>query len=120
MNRLIFISILLLTLNVSAQIDKNSERPNVIVIISDDQGWADIGYNNPKVYTPNLDELANSGAKLTRHYVMPQCTPTRIALMTGRYPGRFGTTGLQATNEAVFPLGTPTLAKMFQDSGYET
>ena len=66
------------------------ERPNVIIILSDDQGWADIGYNNPKVYTPNLDKLANAGAKLTNHYVMPQCTPTRVALMTGRYPGRVG------------------------------
>jgi arylsulfatase A-like enzyme len=96
------------------------ERPNVIVIISDDQGWADIGYNNPKVYTPHLDRLANAGAKLTSHYVMPQCTPTRVALMTGRYPGRFGTAGLAANNKPSFPLGTPTLAKMFQDCGYET
>ena len=98
-----------------------SERPNVIVIISDDQGWADIGYNNPRVYTPNLDKLANSGAKLTSHHVMPQCTPTRVALMTGRYPGRVGRgAGLHATNEPAFPLGTPTLSKMFQDCGYET
>ncbi|MBT3192343.1 MAG: sulfatase-like hydrolase/transferase [Verrucomicrobia bacterium] len=96
------------------------ERPNVIVILSDDQGWADIGYNNPRVYTPHLDKLADSGAKLVNHYVMPQCTPTRVALMTGRYPGRFGKVGLHATNEPSFPLGTPTLAKMFQDSGYET
>ena len=96
------------------------ERPNVVIIISDDQGWADIGYNNPKVYTPNLDRLANNGAKLANHYVMPQCTPTRVALMTGRYPGRFGTAGLQANNLPAFPLGTFTLAKMFQDRGYET
>ena len=97
-----------------------AERPNVIVIISDDQGWADIGYNNSKVYSPNLDMLANSGAKLTSHYVMPQCTPTRVALMTGRYPGRFGKNALQASNLPSFPLGTMTLAKMFQNAGYET
>jgi arylsulfatase A-like enzyme len=102
--------------------DRETEnyKPNVIVIIADDMGWADIGYNNPRVYTPNLDQLANSGAKFLSHYVMPQCTPTRIALMTGRYPGRFGPTGLQATNEPVFPTGTPTIAKMFQDNGYES
>ena len=99
---------------------KKNDKPNVIVIVADDMGWADIGYNNPRVYTPNLDKLASSGAKFLRHYVMPQCTPTRIALMTGRYPGRFGTTGLQATNEPVFPIGTPTIAKMLQDDGYET
>ena len=91
-----------------------TKRPNVIIIITDDQGWADIGYNNKNVYTPNLDALAASGAKLVQHYVMPQCTPTRVALMTGRYPGRFGTAGLAASNNPSFPLGTPTLAKMFQ------
>lgn len=99
---------------------RGAERPNVVVIISDDQGWADIGYNNPNVYSPNLDKLADSGAILTNHYVMPQCTPTRVALMTGRYPGRFGTAALHANNRPVFPLGTPTLAKMFQECGYDT
>ncbi len=95
-------------------------RPNVIVILSDDQGWADIGYNNPQVYSPHLDKLASEGATFTNHYVMPQCTPTRVALMTGRYPGRFGPQALQANNDPVFPLGTPTLANMFQESGYAT
>jgi len=98
----------------------NDNRPNVIVIISDDQGWADIGYNNPNVYSPNLDKLAAEGATLLNHYVMPQCTPTRVALITGRYPGRFGPPALQANNEPAFPLGTPTLATMFQASGYAT
>lgn len=98
----------------------SGDRPNVIVIISDDQGWADIGYNNPSVYTPHLDRLAGNGAILVNHYVMPQCTPTRVALMTGRYPGRFGKEGLHANNRPVFPLGTPTLARMFQDAGYAT
>lgn len=96
------------------------ERPNVVVLITDDQGWADIGYNNEKVYTPNLDGLARGGAIFEQHYVMPQCTPTRVALMTGRYPGRFGRAALTANNNPVFPKGTPTLPKMFQDAGYKT
>lgn len=113
--------IILFTSCTSGNESKNENRkPNVVVIIADDMGWADIGYNNSRVYTPNLDKLANSGAKFLSHYVMPQCTPTRIALMTGRYPGRFGPVGLNATNEPVFPTGTPTVAKMFQDNGYET
>ena len=98
----------------------NDGLPNVIIILSDDQGWADIGYNNPNAYTPNLDNLARTGAKFTQHYVMPQCTPTRVALMTGRYPSRFGGAALAASNQPAFPKGTPTIASMFQSRGYET
>ncbi|MFG0286746.1 MAG: sulfatase, partial [Rhodopirellula sp. JB044] len=98
-----------------------ADRPNVLVIITDDQGWADIGYNNPqKAYTPNLDRLAAEGARLANHYVMPQCTPTRVACFTGRYPGRFGRTPLEATNDRCFPVGTPTLANMMKSVGYQT
>lgn len=104
----------------SARTTTPHQKPNVIVIITDDQGWADIGYNNPKVYTPNLDQLARTGAIFTRHYVMPQCTPTRVALMTGRYPSRFGPPAHQANNKPAFPRGTPTLAEMFQDQNYHT
>ena len=96
-------------------------KPNVITIITDDQGWADIGYNNPgKVYTPNLDALAAESALCTRHYSMPQCTPTRIAAFTGRYPGRFGNAGLAASNEPVFPHGTLNLATFLKANGYQT
>lgn len=98
-----------------------ADPPNVLVILTDDQGWADIGYNNPgKVYTPNLDKLAGEGVVLANHHVMPQCTPTRVALFTGRYPGRYGKAPLQATNERSFPPGTPTLATMLKAAGYET
>lgn len=98
-----------------------SEKPNIIVLLVDDLGWGDIGYNNPEnVYTPNMDKLAATGATLLNHYSMPQCTPTRIATFTGRYPGRFGNSGLQATNVQVFPVGTPTLATMLKKEGYRT
>ncbi|MFD2256657.1 sulfatase [Luteolibacter algae] len=97
------------------------DKPNILVIIADDLGWADIGYNNPeKVYSPNSDRLASEGATFENHYVMPQCTPTRVALMTGRYPGRFGKAALKATNERCFPVGTPTIATMLKQRGYET
>lgn len=105
----------------SSQSDRAGDaRPNVIVIITDDQGWGDIGYNNPRVCTPNMDRLAGGGVVFTQHYVMPQCTPTRVALMTGRYPGRFGGAALQASNAPAFPRGTPTLGTMFQQAGYDT
>ena len=96
-------------------------KPNILVIITDDQGWGDIGYNNPeKVYTPNLDRLAKTGATFANHYVMPQCTPTRVAVFTGRYPGRFGRGPLAAANAPAFPKGTPTLASMLKATGYRT
>lgn len=96
------------------------QPPNIITIITDDQGWADIGYNNPRAYTPNLDRLAAEGARFAHQYVMPQCTPTRVAAMTGRYPGRFGPHALAASNEPAFPKGTPTLASMLRGRGYDT
>ena len=98
----------------------SSIKPNVIVIITDDQGWGDIGYNNPKVYTPHLDALAAESALCTRHYSMPQCTPTRIAAFTGRYPGRFGNAGLTASNDPAFPHGTLNLATFLKANGYQT
>ena len=95
-------------------------QPNIIVILTDDQGWGDIGYNNPKVYTPNMDKLARSGALFTNHYVMAQCTPTRVALMTGRYPSRFGPHATAASTKPAFPKSTPTIASMLKAQGYAT
>lgn len=64
--------------------------PNVIFILADDLGWADIGYHGSEIQTPHLDRLAAAGAKLEQHYVYPTCSPTRVALLSGRYPSRFG------------------------------
>ncbi|MCG8318993.1 MAG: sulfatase-like hydrolase/transferase [Cytophagales bacterium] len=115
----IIVAVLLLVSSCGGK--KSPEKPNVVVILVDDMGWGDIGYNNPEnVYTPNLDRLAAEGVTFERHYTMPQCTPTRVAAFTGRYPGRFGTAGLQASNDTVFSKGTPTLASMFKAAGYKT
>lgn len=97
-----------------------NKQPNVVFVLTDDQGWADIGYNNPMVYSPNMDKLAREGAKLTNYYSMPQCTPTRVALLTGCYPGRFGNQALQANNDPLVPLAIPNLATMFKSNGYST
>ena len=66
---------LYLTLIGFFQTGLSKDRPNILVILTDDQGWADIGYNNPLVYTPNMDKLAAEGIVFTNHYVMSQCTP---------------------------------------------
>lgn len=65
-------------------------RPNVIFILADDLGWADIGYHGSEINTPHLDRLAASGVKLNQHYAYPTCSPTRVALLSGRFPSRFG------------------------------
>ena len=64
----------------------DSKLPNVLFILADDFGWYDVGYHNPKIRTPNIDKLAKDGVILDSYYVQPVCTPTRGALMTGRYP----------------------------------
>ena len=67
-------------------------RPNVIVIVTDDQGYRDVGFNgSPDIPTPNIDRIAHEGVRFTRGYVaFPVCAPSRAGLLTGRYPARFG------------------------------
>ena len=66
-------------------------KPNILLIVSDDQGYSDLGLLNPDLLTPNLDRLANEGVRLTDFYVAwPACTPSRGAFLTGRYPQRNG------------------------------
>lgn len=105
---------------VTANLNASESKPNIVLLLADDLGWADIGYNNAKVFSPNLDRLAEEGVTFTQHYVMPQCTPTRVALMTGRFPGRFGGAAMQASNDPAFPLGTPTIPGILSANGYRT
>ncbi|MCG6924645.1 MAG: arylsulfatase [Acidobacteria bacterium] len=93
-------------------------RPNVLFILADDLGWGDVGYHGSRALTPTIDRLASEGLELRQHYVTPQCTPTRVALMTGRYPSRFD--ALVATNAPAFPADTLTLARAFEKAGYQT
>ena len=72
--------------------DSPTAKPNVIVYLSDDVGWAEFGFQGCKdIPTPNIDSIANSGVKFTNAYVAATvCSPSRAGLMTGRYPTRFG------------------------------
>ena len=79
------------TADTTEAIPEVDSRPNVIVIIADDLGWADVGFHgNTEIATPSLDRLAAEGMELNRFYTTPICTPTRAALMTGRDPMRMG------------------------------
>jgi arylsulfatase A-like enzyme len=101
-------------------------RPNLLVILADDLGWADLSaYGAPDIRTPNLDALAASGVRFTDGYSASSvCSPTRFGLYTGRYPGRLRG-GLRepigAPNETDgIPLDHPTLASLLKGQGYET
>ena len=121
MKQLHTIALIMALLLCSKSFSAIAEKPNIIFILADDLGLMDIGYNSPrKVYTPTLDKLASEGAIFDRSYSMPQCTPTRVALLTGRFPNRFGIRQLIANNETNLPLGTSTIASLLKAQGYST
>ncbi len=93
-------------------------HPNFVVIVADDLGWNDVGYHGSVIKTPNLNRLAAEGVKLEQYYVAPVCSPTRTALLSGRYWSRFGVT--TPTNAQCLPFGTTTLASALKSVGYET
>src|SRR6266850_4123213 len=99
-----------------------AEKPNMVFILSDDQGWADVGWHGKEIKTPNLDQLAASGARLEQFYVQPVCSPTRAALMTGRYPMRHGLQVgvVRPWAEYGLPLEERTLPQALKSAGYTT
>lgn len=92
--------------------------PNIVFLIADDLGWADVAFHGGAVPTPRLDRLRDEGVELKQHYVAPVCSPTRAGFMTGRYWSRFGVT--TPTNELALPMETMTVAKALRDTGYAT
>jgi arylsulfatase A-like enzyme len=95
-----------------------SSKPNIIVILTDDQGWADVGAQGQvsDIRTPQLDGLAASGVRCTAGYITaPQCSPSRAGLLTGRYQQRFG---LESIPDAPLPLEQVTVAERLGGAGY--
>lgn len=99
-----------------------ADAPNIVLIVADDLGWGDVGWHGSEIKTPNLDKLANGGAKLEAFYVQPVCTPTRAALMTGRYPIRHGlqTGVVRPWAQYGLPLEEQTVAQGLKSAGYAT
>lgn len=97
-------------------------RPNIIVILADDLGNADLGYRGSKIRTPNIDALAQGGVRLESYYGQQLCTPARAALMTGRYPMRMGLqTGVIFPGHTYgLPTDETTLPQALKASGYDT
>jgi arylsulfatase A-like enzyme len=99
-----------------------SPRPHIVYIVADDLGWKDVGYHGSDIRTPNIDKLAQEGARLEQFYVQPMCTPTRAALMTGRYPCRYGLQTLVIPTPGKYGLPTDEwlLPQALKDAGYKT
>ncbi|RUL86116.1 arylsulfatase [Tautonia sociabilis] len=96
------------------------ERPNVILILTDDQGYGDLAcLGNPVIQTPNLDALHADSVRLTDFHVDPTCSPTRAALMTGRYSGRVGVWHT-IMGRSILREGETTMPEVFSRSGYAT
>ena len=97
-----------------------ADKPNVILIFSDDHGWADLGVqgSDKDIRTPNLDAMAREGVRFTRGYVSaPQCVPSRAGVLTGRYQQRFG---VEDNNKGPLPLEQLTIAERLKSAGYVT
>ena len=96
--------------------------PNIVFILSDDHGWADVGWHGAEIKTPNLDQLAATGARLEQFYAQPVCSPTRAALLTGRYPMRYGLQVgvIRPWADYGLPLDERTLPQMLKEVGYAT
>jgi len=98
----------------------SATKPNIILILTDDQGWGDLSMNgNPDLHTPNIDQLAEEGVVFDHFYVCPLCAPTRAEMLTGRYYPRTGVTGVSEGRERL-NLEETTLAELFLDAGYAT
>ena len=97
-------------------------RPNVLIILADDLGWADVGFHQSEIRTPNIDRLAGESVQLNHFHSFPVCSPTRSALMTGRSPMRFGCvySVIRPWMSYGVPLEEHLMPQSFKAAGYQT
>jgi len=123
MRKVMLLGLALIGFSCSEKNKENSvsiQKPNIILIMSDDQGWGDLSFNgNTNISTPHIDAIAQNGVSFQNFYVQPVCSPTRAELLTGRYAAR---TGVYSTSEGGerFDLGETTIAELFKNAGYKT
>ena len=115
----VFLVVLMVPFSGSVGATGDPSTPNVILLMSDDQGWGDVGFNgNETVKTPNLDAMASAGVRFDRFYaVSPLCSPTRGSCLTGRYPFRFG---ILAAHTGGMRVGEITIAELLKKKDYAT
>ncbi len=117
----LMMALVIISCKTSNQTGSEGDRhPNVIIILSDDQGWGDLSMNgNVNLSTPHIDQLSANGASFDRFYVCAVCSPTRAELLTGRYHPRGGVYSTSAGGERL-DLDESTLADAFKNAGYAT
>lgn len=94
---------------------------NVLVIIADDAGWNDVGYNGSEINTPNIDYLANQGVQLNRFYVNPTCSPSRVSLLTGMPASRIGIVApISGKSKKTLPDSITTLPQALKKQNFQT
>lgn len=114
----LLVAMLLLVVSLPAL---GGEKPNIVIILADDLGWANVSYHAGGADTPNIDSLVAEGIELDRFYVAPMCSPTRAGLMTGRYPIRFGLARAVIPPYRNFGLDVQerTIAEALAGAGYQ-
>jgi arylsulfatase A-like enzyme len=102
--------------------EAQAKKPNILFIVADDLGWKDVGFHGSDIRTPNIDRLASGGVRLEQFYAQPMCTPTRAALMTGRYPFRYGLQTAVIPAAGTYGLATDEwlLPQALGQAGYAT
>ncbi len=105
-----------------ASVRAADQKPNIVYIVADDLGWKDVGFHGSDIKTPHLDALAATGVRLEQFYAQPMCTPTRAALMTGRYPFRYGlqTAVILSGHTYGLPTDEWLLPQTLKEAGYAT
>jgi len=102
---------------------KVSTKPNIIILLADDLGWNDVGFHGGDAITPNLDKLAEDGLQMNRFYMNNSCTPSRIGLLTGKHPGRFGLGPdvgvITPKRRNGLPIEVATLPEKLAEAGYK-
>ena len=113
---------LFFSLLIGSVIAQAADRPNIIVILADDLGNADLGYRGSDIKTPNIDKLATTGVRMEAHYGLQLCSPARAALMTGRHPMRLGlqTAVIFPSHRYGIPLNERTMPEALKSVGYHT
>jgi arylsulfatase A-like enzyme len=100
--------------------NKSQNRPNIVLIMTDDQGYGDLAcHGNPYINTPNIDNLASQGIRLDNYHACPYCVPSRASLLTGRFASR---TGIHNYENPHWFIGKneKLLSEIFQEAGYKT